>query len=51
MTIPSLEDKYMVTQTVIGTGSYAYVKLGREKSTCEKVAIKIYDKEKLEAHA
>lgn len=40
-------DEYEMGQK-IGTGSYATVKLGVYKKTGEKVAIKIYDKQKLQ---
>lgn len=39
-------EEYEIGQK-IGTGSYATVKLGLYKKTGEKVAIKIYDKQKL----
>ena len=42
-----IEVVYIFYISFIGTGSYASVKLGIDKSTNRKVAIKIYDKFKL----
>jgi len=48
MTLEALEDRYCLTNQVIGRGSYATVKLGRDKISQRKVAIKVYEKQKLE---
>ena len=43
-----MEGKFRVTSTVLGSGSYALVKLGEEVGDSnKKVAVKIYEKNKL----
>lgn len=43
-----IEKEYKITSTILGSGSYAIVKLGENiKNPAEKVAIKIYEKSKL----
>jgi len=43
-----IENYYEITSTVLGTGYFAIVKLGVNKKTGEKVAIKCVDKSKVE---
>ena len=42
-----MDQKYIVISTVLGTGSYATVKLGMVKDSRAKVAVKVYEKHKL----
>jgi len=44
----NVDDYYTITTTVLGSGFFATVKMGIDKKTGEKVAVKIIDKSKVE---